>query len=108
MNIQIGSQMSKYTIRNSIAVGACITLIVILFIFYSGSNLYEKIQGEWVCIESSDSLIFINKEYIHNSESGPYRIYGNKIVFLEPYNEYLIDIKKDYLIFNGALYLKKQ
>ena len=98
--------MSKYMIRNTFAVAAMIILIYLLTRFYSGIDIYDKIQGHWVCIENSDEYIFIENEYFHGNDSGVYRINGNKII-MDFGEEYFLNVKNEWLIINGVSYLKR-
>ena len=99
--------MSKYLIRNSFAVGACITVFVIIGIFFSGSPLYERLQGEWVSVENADKIIFINNKYTRDSESGVYRIYGNRIVLQKSGDEFLVTVKREHMVLDGVHYLRR-
>jgi hypothetical protein len=69
--------------------------------------LYKQIQGEWVSIENSDRIIFTNEAYVRGTQSGLFRIYGNKIIFLNTGDEFSLNISKDYMVLDGVYYLRR-
>ena len=99
----------KKIVRNVFALGCLITLMYLLYVvymIYSNTDIYERIQGCWVNVESNRAYTFTGNEYVSDIESGTYSIRGNKLR-LNTGTEHLIHVTRDYIVLDGVYYLRK-
>ena len=98
----------KNIVKNSLGVAGVIVVVYILAYFNFGSAAREKIQGSWVCIDTSRTYVFTGNEYSYGADSGSFRIRGNKITFLPSGRGYPVRVARDYLVIDGIQYLRKE
>jgi len=93
-------------VQKAFILGAVITFIYLLFNFFSGSYVRERLDGTWKAICIQDELTFMGSTYTRGRESGEFRIRANYIYFCANGYRYPIRITSQYLWLNGIYYVK--
>ena len=99
--------MWKRIIKNSLAIAGIIIIFYLLYHFISGNYIQDRLEGEFVCPETSRTYVFANESYKTGNESGKYRIRANKIIFIEVGTEYFIRVHRDYIMLDGQHFLRR-
>jgi len=101
--------MQRYEfLRNALAIGGLIIIIYLLYIFFSGNQIGNRIQGTWVGVDCSTEYTFFGVRYAVNGiDMGTFRLYGNLIRFCNG-NTYIINVRRLYLVMDGRYYLRRE
>jgi hypothetical protein len=93
-------------IRNAIIIGAVITFIGIMFHFFSGNYIGNRLEGTWRAVCIHDEITFAGDGFIHGRDAGDFRVRANSIYFCIDCAGYPIRITERYMILNGIYYFR--
>jgi len=92
-------------IRNAFILAGFITFIYIVFYFFNGNYIGNRLDGTWRAVCIQDEITFDGNSFIRGQENGEYRIRANFIYFCVNCNGYPIKITARYIVLNGIHYL---
>jgi len=98
--------MRVYKIKLSFALAVLIVLVYIIFLFWSGNYMYERVQGTWRAACIQDEIIFVERTFVRGRESGNFRVRANVIYFGTDEIGYPIRITSQFIVINGIYYLR--
>jgi hypothetical protein len=93
-------------IRNAFVVAGTITFIYIIFHFFSGNYMGDRLEGTWRAVCTQDTIIFKGDTFIRGQTSGEFWVRANLIYFCTNYSGYPIRVTTRYMLLNGVLYFQ--
>jgi len=93
-------------VRNAIIVGVCIAFIFMLFHFFSGNYIGDRLEGTWRAVCIRDEITFEGTSFIRGREAGEFRIRANMIYFCTKCTGYTIRVTENHLWINSILYFR--
>jgi len=92
--------------RNAFIVGGFITFIYIIFHFFSGNYIGDRLEGTWRAVCIQEEITFEGNSFVRGREAGEFRVRANLIYFGAHCNGYPIRLTTQYLWLNGVYYLR--
>lgn len=101
----MGSERKVTYIKNALVLGTLIAFAYLVFYFFSGNHIGERLEGTWRAVCARDEITFSGNAFTRGSENGEFRVRANLIYFCASGRGYPIRVIANYLVLNGVCFL---